>query len=194
MRQRFLNISRQQHFWLVAGALFAVLVAQAGCSAQSGPPVNWTNFDLGDPPLHLTLPDEATPMETSVPWEMINHLQRFDTYRLYYAEGKLVATFKFIQFNMPIEESNATLLDKEVADVMKLIKADQVEQQGKEIKIKSVPGRKAAGSFILDQQKWVFRDWVMQKDSSMWQVWMATREDDPALLKTLKKMEKGIKF
>jgi len=73
---------------------------------------DWKVFSLGDPMLRIKLPGEATPMEAAVPSELINRLQRFDTYRFYHGDGKLVAVFKFVQYNAPIEGTTTALLGR----------------------------------------------------------------------------------
>jgi hypothetical protein len=155
---------------------------------------SWKLFPLGDPALHINLPGEVTPMETSVPWDLINRLERFDTYRFYHADGKVVAIFKFIEYNAPIEESADTLMEKEIADVMTTIKAEQILHAEKSIQVKKIPGQKATGSFMLKNQHWVFEDVLLHKGPSMWQVWVAAEESDPAYVKTMNKVVKSIKF
>ncbi len=172
----------------------SLLLLQTACLSQAGDTDQWKVFPLGDPPLKIKLPGEVTPMEASVPSDMINRLQRFDTYRFYHAEGKLVAVFKFIQYNTTIEETTSELLEKEVATTMTMIKAEQMEQTGKDIKWKKVPGRHSTGSFLLDNQKWLFQDILLRNDSSMWQVWVAAEDTDPALITKMNQIVKGIKF
>lgn len=133
-------------------------------------------------------------MESSVPADLINRLQRFDTYRLYHAEGKVVAVFKFAQFNAPIVEASSVLLETEISNLMKSIKAEQVVRVDKEIKLNKIPALKSTGSFMLNNQKWIFQDMLIRKDSSMWQVWIAAEDSNPVYAKTMTQVVKSIKF
>ena len=174
--------------------IFLSFLLMPSARAQEDLAAEWKVFSLGDPVLKIKLPGEVTPMETSVPLDLINRLQRFDAYRLYHGEGKLVAVFKFIQYNAPIEESAKTLLEKEVDDLMKSIKAEDVTKEDKDFSLQKVPGRKSTGSFTLDHEKWMFQDLLLRKDSSMWQVWIAAEESDAGYVKMMNQIVKGIKF
>lgn len=194
MKQLHLRPIYQMH-WRSHSLLYcSLLLIQSACFSQAVQNTDWKVFSLGDPQLQIQLPGEVTPMESSVPWELINRLQRFDTYRFYHAEGKLVAIFKFIQYNTPIEETTPALLEKEIAEVMKSIKAEQVLHSEKNFKLKKIPGCKSTGSFILHQQQWIFQDMLLRNDSSMWQVWIAAEESDPVYAKTMKDIVKSIGF
>jgi len=162
--------------------------------AQDVQPADWTVFSLGDPILQIKLPGEATPMESAVPSDLINRLQRFDTYRFYHGDGKLVAVFKFVQYNAPIEETTTALLETEVDALMTSIKAEEVTREDKDFSLQKVRGRKTTGSFALDHHQWIFRDILLRNDTSMWQVWIAAEESDPAYAKTMDKIVKGIKW
>jgi|GEM_PF-4395824 len=167
---------------------------QVACIAQADKIAGWKVFPLGDPALMIKLPGEVTPMATPVPSDLINRLERFDTYRFYHAEGKVVAIFKFVQYNAPIRETADTLMENEVKAVMKSIDAEQVVHADKDIKIKNIPARKSTGSFLVNQQKWNYQDILVRKDSSMWQVWIAGEDSDPAFAKTVNQVVKSIKF
>ncbi|HXR81884.1 MAG TPA: hypothetical protein VN763_13235 [Saprospiraceae bacterium] len=155
---------------------------------------DWKVFSLGNPMLRIKLPGEATPMEAAVPSELINRLQRFDTYRFYHGDGKLVAVFKFVQYNAPIEGTTTALLEKEVDDLMTSIKAKDVTREEKDFSLQKVPGRKATGSFTLDHHQWLYADLLLRNENSIWQVWIAAEESDPAYAKTMNQIVKGIKF
>jgi hypothetical protein len=154
----------------------------------------WKVFSLGDPALHINFPGEVIPKETPLPLDLINRLQRFDTFRFYHADGKLVAVMKFTQYNTPIEEPVGALLDTEVTHIMKSIHAEEVLQQEKDFSLHKYPGRKSTGRFMMEQKAYSFQDVLLKKDNSMWQVWVAAEESDPASVKMMKKIVKGIKW
>ena len=158
------------------------------------PSETWKLFPLGNPALNINLPGDAIPMETPVSVEEINRIQRFDTYRLYHAEGKVVAVLKFMQYNAPIEEPAIALMDTELTHIMKSIKAEEILSTGKNIKVKQVPGYKLAGRFMLKQQPWLFQDFLLKKEGSMWQVWIAAEDSDPDYEKTMVKIAKSMQF
>jgi len=157
-------------------------------------PTQWKIFSLGNPALSINLPGDAIPMETPVSVEEINRIKRFDTYRLYHGDGKVVAVLKFMQFNKPIDEPLIQLMDTELDHIMISIKAEEILSTGKNIKVKQVPGYKLTGRFMLKQQPWLFQDFLLKKEDSMWQVWIAAEESDPAYEKTMLKIAKSVKF
>jgi len=163
------------------------------CEAQQAA-VQWKVFSLGDPPLRINLPGEAIPKETPLPLELINRLLRFDTFRFYHADGKLVAVMKFMQYIEPIEEPAGALLDAEVTHIMKSIHAEEVLQKEKNFTLNKYPGYKSTGQFMMDGKAYLFQDVVLKKDSSMWQVWVAAEQGDPVLEKMMKKVVKELRF
>ena len=163
------------------------------CKAQENE-AQWKIFQLGNPALNINLPCDATPMETPVSVEEINRLQRFDTYRLYHAEGKVVAVLKFMQYNSPIEEPPVALMDTELDHIMKSIKAGEILSTGRNFKLHQIPGYKLTGRFMLQDQPWLFQDFLLKKENAMWQVWIAAEESDPSYEKTMLKIAKGMKF
>lgn len=77
---------------------------------------------------------------------------------------------------------------------MKAIKAEQVTHAEKNMKLQKIPALKSSGSFLLHQQKWKFQDVLVRQDSSMWQVWIAAEDSDPAYARTMNQVMKSIKF
>jgi len=163
------------------------------CNSQDNAD-QWKVFYLGDPALKINLPGDVIPKESALPVDLINRLQRFDTFRFYHAEGKLVAVMKFMQYTTPIEEPVGALLDTEVTHIMKSIHAEEVVQKEKDFSLKKYPGRKSTGRFIMDHKAYSFLDVLLKKDNSMWQVWVAAEEGDPAMEKMMKKVVKELKF
>lgn len=170
-----------------------LLCISALCKAQENADP-WKLFQLGNPPLNINLPADATPMETPVSVEEINRIQRFDTYRLYHAEGKVVAVLKFVQYNALIEEPANALIDTALNHILKSIQAEEILSTGKNIKVKQVQGYKLSGQFMLKQQPWLFQDFLLKQDDSMWQVWIAAEGSDPGYEKTMLKIAKSLKF
>jgi hypothetical protein len=176
---------------LLLGAFF--LFSYPKCDAQENAD-QWKIFQLGEPALYINLPGEVIPKETALPSDLINRLQRFDTFRFYYENGKLVAVMKFVQFNSPIEESAGTLLDSEVTQIMTSIKAEEVLQKEKNYTLNKCTGRKSTGSFMMENKAYLFQDVLLKKNNSMWQVWVAVEANSPNYEKMMNKIVKEIKF
>lgn len=180
------KVSKACSFW----ALWLLPVV---CSSQDQA-YDWQVFLLGEPKLAITLPAKVVPMEVQVPFDMINHIKRFDTYRLYFAEGKVVAVFKFAEYNIPIAASPRDVLKDELSKILTGLKAANIQQDEDHIKFQGMRGFKAEGSFEINQTSWLFEDHVFVRDGAMWQVWIGVEEGEEVHKEILKKMVKSLKF
>ena len=177
----------------IAHCLLSICFIPFIASGQ-GTACDWQEFSLGEPKLSMILPAKAVPMEVQVPFDMINHIRRFDTYRLYFAEGKVLAVFKFAQYNIPIAANPGDVLKEELSKLMSGMKAMNVRQEEKEIKLQSFQGFKIHGSFELNQKNWLFEDHLFLSDGSMWQVWIAVESGDMEREDMMRKMIKSFRF
>lgn len=179
-------LTRVSCIWLLC---FSPLISNSQNST-----VNWVDFSLGDPALSIQLPAKAVPMEVQVPFDMINHIRRFDTYRLYFAEGKVLGVFKFAQYNIPITAHPQDVLREELSKLLSGIKAMNVRQEEQEIKLQSFHGFNIHGSFELNQQDWLFEDQLFLSDGSMWHVWIAVEGGDQERQDLMRKVIKSFRF
>jgi hypothetical protein len=161
---------------------------------SQAPADNWIQFSLGDRPLTMDLPEPVTPMEVQVPWDMINHIRRFDTYRLYHAEGKVVAIFKFVDYNVPITTPLHDLLQTEMNEILSSLKAEKISKEEKAIKLQKISGQKMDGTFQLHQKPWVFRDALFVDNTSMWHVWVAVEKNGKGYEKVMERILKSLRF
>ena len=177
----------------IANCLLAVCFLPVVLQRQSMT-CDWQEFLLGDPELSIEMPAEMVPMEVQVPFDMINHIKRFDTYRLYFAEGKVVAVVKFAEYNIPIAKNAHDVMQDELNGILKGLKAMNIQRDETDIKLKGIRGNKVEGSFELNDSNWSFEDQLFVRDGAMWQVWMGIEKGDEDREEIMRKVMKSLKF